>query len=163
MSCTIHVVAQARVDDLAPTLFDALGRYLRAVQLRLPTEAEGVGGVTKEQWGVLADLGRAGATGLSMGELAGRRGMSLTSATALVDRLVHAGLVARRHDEADRRVVRVQLTADGARLRSAVARVRLSEYERLLAELTPEERSRLEAAVPALERLAEVTARGGAR
>ena len=152
------------VEELAPTLFEALGRYTRAVLLRLPTEAPGVGGVTKEQWGALVDAGRAGECGLSMSELAARRGMALNSATALVDRLVHAGLLERSHDTADRRVVRVALTPAGQRLREAVAAVRLIEYQRILGELTVDERARLEAALPALERLAEIaTARGGSR
>ena len=145
--------------ELAQTLFEALGRYTKAVMLHLPTEAPGAGGVTKEQWGTLVEAGHAGTAGLAMGELAARRGMAVNSATAVVERLVHAGLVERVADPADRRVVRVRLTAAGVRVRDAVAALRRAEYLRLLEQLTPEERERLAAAIPALARLAEAAGR----
>ena len=150
---------QAQTAELAQALFEALGRYSKAVMLHLPTEAPGAGGVTKEQWGTLVEVGHAGRTGISMGELAARRGMAVNSATALVERLVHAGLAERMADAADRRVVRVRLTAAGERLRDAIAEVRRAEYLRLLEQLSPEERERLAAAIPALARLAETAGR----
>ncbi len=152
-------MSEAPVEELSQALFDALGRYLRAVMLRLPTEAPGAGAVTKEQWGVLVEIDKAGPAGLSMGELAAQRGMSMTSATALVDRLVNAGLVERRHDMSDRRVVRASLTPAGRRLRSAIGQARMAEYDRLLSALTAEEMDRLRAAIPALHRLAEAAGR----
>lgn len=128
--------------------------------MRLPTDAGATGAVTKEQWGTLVDVDKAGPAGLAMGELAVRRGMAINSATALVDRLVHAGLLERRHDLADRRVVRVAATAEGSRLRQAIAARRRERAERLLGALTPDELERLRASLPVLERLAELAVRG---
>jgi len=53
---------------------------------------------------------------LTMGELARRVAVTEKTTTGLVDRLERDGLVQRRRDPADRRVVRVRLTARGARL-----------------------------------------------
>jgi DNA-binding MarR family transcriptional regulator len=85
--------------------------------------------------------------------------MALNSATALVDRLVNAGLLERRHDENDRRVVRVKVTAEGLSLRKAISGVRRAKYDRLLGQLSQADLERLHAAVPALSRLADVAAR----
>ena len=53
---------------------------------------------------------------LTMGELARRVAVTEKTTTGLVDRLERDGLVLRLRDGADRRVVRVKLTATGARL-----------------------------------------------
>lgn len=137
-------------------MIEAMNRYMRAVMLRLPTEAPGVGAVTKEQWWTLVEVGKADPDGISMSELAARRGMAINSATALVERLCLAGLLERRHDASDRRVVRVTLTPEGRRVRGAISALRRAEYERLLASLSADELQTLHAAVPALARLAEV-------
>jgi DNA-binding MarR family transcriptional regulator len=56
---------------------------------------------------------------MKAGEVAGRLGISSPAATALVDRLVGAGVVERSHGE-DRRVVWISVTADGERLLAAL-------------------------------------------
>lgn len=145
-------MAQAIAEDVA--LLDRFARLLRAALFRLPTEVERVGGVTREQWGTLVDIGRGCAGGVSMGELATGRGMSLNSASALVDRLVSAGLVERRQDQADRRVVRVVLSSQGKELKDAISAARSAEHERILGELSPAEVEALRAALPALTKLA---------
>ena len=53
---------------------------------------------------------------LTMGELARRVAVTEKTTTGLVDRLERDGLVLRLRDGADRRVVRVKLTAHGTRL-----------------------------------------------
>jgi DNA-binding MarR family transcriptional regulator len=53
---------------------------------------------------------------LTMGDLARRVAVTEKTTTGLVDRLERDGLVLRLRDGADRRVVRVKLTAHGARL-----------------------------------------------
>ncbi len=156
-------MTQALADDLTTRIIEVLWRYMRAVGHRLPTEVPGVGGVTRDQLPVLGETGKAGPDGLSMGELASRAGMAVNSATAIVDRLVAAGLLERRPDASDRRVVRVSVTAEGARLREAISGARRAEYGRMLAELAPEELAAIAAALPAFERLAEIAGRGGRR
>jgi DNA-binding MarR family transcriptional regulator len=57
---------------------------------------------------------------MKAGEMAGRLGISLPAATALVDRLVTAGVVARSQGR-DRRVVWVSITDDGLALLERLA------------------------------------------
>jgi len=145
----------ARRSELAAALFDVLPLVWRSLRLRMPTELPGGGSATHDQFGVLAELARSsGAGGMSMGELAVARGMSLNGATALVDRLVQAGLVERRPDACDRRVVRVALTPTGAGLERRMRAARRQEMERIIGELADAEVEALVAALPALRRLA---------
>ena len=71
--------------------------------------------------------GNAGAT---MGEIAKLQGCALSSASALVDRLISQGLAQRRPDPDDRRVIRIAPTASGEdlmrRLESARGRLALN-------------------------------------
>lgn len=77
--------------------------------------------------------------GASLGELASTLGVSPPAMSGLVDRLVRQGLVRRSDDEADRRVVRHHLTAEGQTLVGEVARTGRAWIERVLRRLTPEE------------------------
>lgn len=67
--------------------------------------------VTTHQLEVLALLASPDCH-LTMNELARRQGCAMSTATAVVERLCRQGLLERSHDPDDRRVVRVQLTAD---------------------------------------------------
>lgn len=66
---------------------------------------------TPPQLHALVWLGRSDA--LTMGELAGRVGVTEKTITGVVDRLEAAGVVARDRDADDRRVVLVRLTGEG--------------------------------------------------
>jgi len=57
-----------------------------------------------------------GSAGATMTELARLQNCALSSATALVDRLIAQGLAERRPDPLDRRVIRIAPTAGGAEL-----------------------------------------------
>ena len=50
---------------------------------------------------------------MPMGALADSLDVSQASATGIVDRMEQRGLIERRRDDDDRRVIRVPLTADG--------------------------------------------------
>jgi DNA-binding MarR family transcriptional regulator len=89
-----------------------------------------------------------------MSELAVARNVALNTATSLVDRLVAAGLLERRSDPNDRRVVRVVTTAKGRTLVERLRSVRGAAIRRLLDELSDEEIAEVLAAMPALARLA---------
>jgi DNA-binding MarR family transcriptional regulator len=73
-------------------------------------------GVTLPQFDVLAELGRASGEGFTFIELS--RFLLVTSGnlTGIVDRLEAEGLLERRQDERDRRLVRIVLTRKGRRL-----------------------------------------------
>ncbi|HXM58491.1 MAG TPA: MarR family transcriptional regulator, partial [Candidatus Dormibacteraeota bacterium] len=91
---------------------------------------------------------------LSMSELAVARNVALNTATSLVDRLVAAGLLERRSDPNDRRVVRVVTTAKGRTLVERLRSLRRAAIRRLLDELSDEEIGEILTAMPALARLA---------
>ena len=76
---------------------------------------------------------------LTMGELAEALGMTPSSASQLVERLVRLGLVERLREEDDRRVVRVVVTAGARRKFDAMLRVRLRALEHLTAALSDTE------------------------
>ena len=77
-------------------------------------------------------------------------GLSHPGTVRLVDRLVRAGLALREPSANDRRAVELRLTAGGKRLRKKVMSRRRHAMDDLLAPLSIEERSQLEAAVSKL-------------
>jgi DNA-binding MarR family transcriptional regulator len=64
-----------------------------------------------------------GEDGLSVKELGGRLFLDSGTLTPLLKRLEGAGLVQRRRDQGDERVVRILLTAEGRALRERAGRV----------------------------------------
>ena len=145
--------AHARLTALLPALF-------RRLVVGLPNEVEGLAKVTTEQYGVLTFVHERGS--ISMSELAVARNVALNTATALVDRLVAAGLVERRGDPDDRRVVRVAVTARGVALIERLRTVRRAAIRRMLDELSDQEIDQVLAALPALARLAGLREPAGA-
>ena len=73
----------------------------------------------------------------TIGEVADHLLLRHHSAVELVDRAERAGLVRRRPDPADHRVVRLELTARGARHLATVAAPHREELRRLADELQP--------------------------
>ena len=76
---------------------------------------------------------------LSMGRLAEALDVSVASVTGIVGRMEKRGLVERRHDEDDRRVVLVHLTEAGAQIFRDVEQHRRDSLARLLEQLTVEQ------------------------
>jgi 4'-phosphopantetheinyl transferase len=74
-----------------------------------------------------------------MGALADSLDVSQASATGIVDRMEQRGLIERRRDDEDRRVIRVALTEAGTRLLSGVAADRRERLGHLLDELSDDE------------------------
>jgi DNA-binding MarR family transcriptional regulator len=72
--------------------------------------------VTPPQWGVLVALWEQ--DGLSLSELAKRSFFDGPTMTGNIDRLEKAGLVERRRDSTDRRVISVYLTDEGKQLQA---------------------------------------------
>jgi len=100
----------------------------------------------------MAALERTGPDRLTV--LATRAGVTQPAMTQLISRLEDAGLVRREADPADGRVVQVTITGEG---RATLARRRAVRADRLaviLAQLSPEHRAALAAALPALDALA---------
>jgi DNA-binding MarR family transcriptional regulator len=75
----------------------------------------------------------------SMREVAEALDVSQASATGIVDRMERRGLVKRRRDEDDRRVVSVVLTETGRQLIAGISTERRGRLSTLLEELSDEE------------------------
>ena len=91
--------------------------------------------VTMAQMRVLMLLAAGAETRMS--ELAGALGVSQSTASGLVDRLVESHLVGRHTDIADRRQVLVSLTGDGAAFLDHFQELGLAHLRELLARLSP--------------------------
>jgi len=84
-----------------------LGRLKKRVAAGMPQEwREQMEGATQHQIEALFQLAQS-PDGMTMNDLAKQQSCALSSATALVDRLVQQGLAERHDDPNDRRVVRI--------------------------------------------------------
>jgi DNA-binding MarR family transcriptional regulator len=89
-------------------------------------------------------------------DLAAIEGVAQPSMTALVTVLERAGLVERRQDPRDQRVVLVALTAAGTDYLRSRRRAGAEAFARLIDKLPPDETATLLAAAPALQHLHEL-------
>ena len=89
-------------------------------------------------------------------DLATIEGVTQPSMTALVTVLERAGLVERRQDPRDQRVVLVALTAAGTDYLRSRRRAGAEAFARLIDKLSPDETAILLAAAPALQHLNEL-------
>jgi DNA-binding MarR family transcriptional regulator len=84
-----------------------LGRLKKRVAAGMPQEwREQMSGATQHQMEALFLLSQS-PDGMTMNDLAKQQSCALSTATALVDRLVQQGLAERHDDPSDRRVVRI--------------------------------------------------------
>ena len=100
----------------------------------------------------LATVARCGP--VTLGRLAELEAVQPPSMTRIVAKLDELGLLARVTDDADRRVARVSVTPAAEELLADVRTRRNELLARRLVDLQPEELAALQAALPALERLA---------
>jgi len=94
---------------------------------------------------------------LTISEVAERLGISLPTASHLVDRVVQLGLVARREDERDRRRTLVELTEHGEALLRQLRQGNEQPWRELLCELSPDDLEALLRGVRALARVVRRT------
>jgi DNA-binding MarR family transcriptional regulator len=134
--------------DFAPRLRLATMRLARLLR------QHGDPGISQSLISALATVARCGP--VTLGRLAELESVQPPSMTRIVAKLEDLGLVVRTVDDADRRVARVSLTPAADTL---LAEVRIRRNEVLasrLGALDADELAALEAALPALERLAGV-------
>ena len=112
------------------------------------------GGPSPTAVATLTTLERSGPCRLTW--LATSLGVTQPAMTQAITRLQEAGLVERADDPTDGRVVQISITADGRALLARRRTVRAERLAGLLAQLSPDERAALAAALPALETLASV-------
>jgi len=89
---------------------------------------------------------------LSAAVLADRLGLTRTSVTALVDRLVHAGFASRSPDPHDRRSIRIELEPATWRAFAEVYRPLGQRVQAATASLEPRDRDTVVAALTTLQR-----------
>ncbi len=93
--------------------------YAYAEVLRMHCEERGKPYVvTPPQWGALSLL--IVQDGMTIGTMSQKRGVDAPAATGIITRLEQVGLVERRHDREDRRVVKVYLTDEGRDISSTL-------------------------------------------
>jgi DNA-binding MarR family transcriptional regulator len=80
---------------------------------------------------------------LALKEIADGLGLSDAATSRAVDGLVKRKLVERSEDAVDRRVKRVRLTARGRKMIDELAAVRIATFQRLVEELSDDERTKL--------------------
>ncbi|WP_285115143.1 MarR family transcriptional regulator [Leifsonia sp. fls2-241-R2A-40a] len=111
---------------------------MMGVAARSVAEVEDI--VTSPQLRVLVTIATRGPQNL--GEIAAELGVHASNATRTSEKLVHAGLIARAEDPADRRFVRLTLTPQGAALVDQVIGHRRAALAEVLAAMEPEDRAR---------------------
>ena len=90
----------------------------------------------------------------TLGRLGQANGLSATSVTRIVDRLERRGLVSRRRESEDRRLVQVHLEPAGERLLGEIKVVRGSDVHRAVEAMTEDERRQLTVSLRRLVELA---------
>jgi DNA-binding MarR family transcriptional regulator len=90
----------------------------------------------------------------SLSEIAGHLGLSLPAASRAVDGLIQRDFVTRRESASDRRARLIALSDQGREVVERLMRARLATLDTFVAELTPDERAGLLAALlPIVERI----------
>ena len=87
----------------------------------------------------------------AMSALAKRSQVALSTMTENIDRLAKMDLVARIHDEQDRRVVRIQLTPKGQKVFKQQQRLSQQTFEKVLESLSETQQRRLVQAFRTIE------------
>jgi len=92
--------------------------------------------------------------GRTPGEIAAAVNVTTPAVVKMAGRMVEAGLITRRRDDRDNRLVRLWLTDEGRALREPVERERRLVEEKIIASLTETERELLVTAIAKIHRAA---------
>jgi DNA-binding MarR family transcriptional regulator len=116
-----------------------LMRTTRAVEESWIQYLKRTEGISPSQFNILRILRGARPQPVKISDIAGRMVTRDPDVTRLVDRLIKQGLVRRERDEADRRVVLVEITAAGLALLARLDQPVLEYVESALAGLKPQQ------------------------
>ena len=136
----------ARRDELADLLFGYIGGLKRRLMASVPDELKGeFGGVTWHQVRALEQLRAATATssGATMNEIARMQQCALSSASALVDRMIRLGFAERLSDVDDRRIIHIVPTQLGLQMLDRFDEARKAVSLETLATLSDEDLEQL--------------------
>jgi DNA-binding MarR family transcriptional regulator len=143
------VASEQRLSEVMAPLWTYLNRRSSAELFRLVDEL----GSSFSQVKMLFLLEDGGEH--SVKEIATHLGLSLPAASRAVDGLVERDYVTRRESDEDRRSRLIALSPHGRQIADRLTRSRLEVLEGFAAQLTPEERDTLYAALlPIVERIA---------
>lgn len=148
------VVALSLAADLA-NVFGRIGRGLR-YRTRAAREALDI---THSEGDLLRLLDRR--PGIRVNDAADELGIASNSVSTLVKQLTRAGLVERAADPADGRAASLRLSPLAQEWLAQLGNAREQAIDRALAALEPEDRQTLEAAIPAMKRLAKAISKAG--
>jgi DNA-binding MarR family transcriptional regulator len=137
---------EKQIEEIATGLHSGAIRLLR--MLREEDKASGISGPRLSALSVLVFGGSTSLAGLAAAEQVKPPTMS-----RIVEGLVQAGLATREPDPANRRMVRIQATAEGVRLLNAGRQRRVRALTRRLEDLADSEQRALARAAELLERL----------
>ncbi len=132
-----------RVDTLVDQIITEMGPFMAHQRHKWAAQCQAFG-LSMTHFQVLAVLDAEGPT--PMGRLADELGVGLSNVSGIVGRLEEKGVVARVHDETDRRMVLAELTSAGTAMLEHVEDTRMA-HMRTLVELlsTSEQRTVLRA------------------
>ena len=130
---------------------------LRMVVARLSRRLRrpGLGELTQSQLSALVTIQQL--MPVRLGDLALREGVSASTLSRVVDQLEGSGMVERSRDPSDARSSQLSITPEGASFLDDLRRNGTDIVDRALGSLATPERDALHKALPALERLAELT------
>lgn len=128
-------------------VFGHLARVLR------PTDAGLAANLTPTRVAVLLNIVRNGP--IRLAEVAEQEGLNPTLLSRTIATLAQDGLVSRTADATDRRSAWVDATPDGRALAERIRAQRTRAVEVAMAKLPDADRTLIEAALPALEQLAQ--------
>ncbi|HUX08673.1 MAG TPA: MarR family transcriptional regulator [Acidobacteriota bacterium] len=109
-------------------------------------------GISPKQFNILRILRGAGKPGIPVMEIGRRMIEKSPDISRIINRLIDVGLVCRRRQRSDRRVVKVSISAKGLRLLEQMDQPVLSHVEEMLSGLTKDE---LQSVVFLLDRVRE--------
>jgi DNA-binding MarR family transcriptional regulator len=125
---------------------------LSASRVLVAVAARSLGDVAEEvtltQYRTLVVLASRGPQ--SLAELADAVDVTPPTATRMCDRLIKKGLIVRRHERGDRRLIRLTLAKDGRDLVEAVTQRRRTEISHLMEAISPDQQGAL---IDSLQRL----------
>ncbi|MFC3675625.1 MarR family winged helix-turn-helix transcriptional regulator [Ferrovibrio xuzhouensis] len=124
---------------LAKAEYEALAAFRYTLRHFLDfsqSAAEGAGLTAQQHQALLAIKGYPGREVVSVGELAERLAIRHNSSVELIDRLAAQGLIERRHDATDRRLVLLALTPKAECLLAELSAAHRDELRRLRPTLT---------------------------
>jgi DNA-binding MarR family transcriptional regulator len=141
-----NATARDRRDELAHLLFDYIGGLKRRLMASVPEELKDeFGAVTWHQLSALEQLRAATETssGATMNEIARMQQCALSSASALVDRVIRVGFAERLSDPEDRRIIHIVPTRLGLEMLDRFDAARKAAALETLAPLNDEDLERL--------------------